>query len=350
MAHTLSLGAINKHDGKYVYPKVASRRGEYVCPECGKDLVVVKGRIRAHHFRHKVDSVNPCNYYNRPTESQIHKDAKMLMKTLLENKIPIQFMRGCVSCKSCAEIALPEMSEESVISLEHRFDYNGGSKIADVAHTIGGEIKGIYEICHTHKTRAENRPEPWVEIDASSLLAAANAGGESLRINCARLEKCSECVEKDRKNAADLEVEKIKAAALEDEKKKAEDEKRNAASCRGECLTQCGCRGHGGYHPSGCCVPVECRNYKHCGEKHPQRYLDCHNGMDSGCAIRMGPHTYTNQVEKCRSCLDDKVMLILDCKHKVCNDCWWRITNNKHGHNRCPSCRELITWGRKKAS
>ena len=33
----------------------------------------------------KIDD-DPCNYYNKPSESQIHKDAKMLLKVLLEKK------------------------------------------------------------------------------------------------------------------------------------------------------------------------------------------------------------------------------------------------------------------------
>ena len=41
----------------------------------------------------------------------------------------------------------------------------------DMAHRLrhhNGEIKGIYEICNTHKTCSEDRPEPWVEINATN--------------------------------------------------------------------------------------------------------------------------------------------------------------------------------------
>jgi hypothetical protein len=197
MSQLLSLGAINKLTCEYVYPKIANKKDEYICPECNKDLILVQGEIRVHHFRHKVDSINPCHHYSKPTESQIHKDAKMLMKTVLENGIPIQFIRECVSCKKINEINLPEITEGSVVSLEYRFNYNDELKIADVAHTINGEIKGIYEICNTHKTCSENRPEPWVEVDAISLLNTANSrdtDSQPLKINCIRCEKCSECL------------------------------------------------------------------------------------------------------------------------------------------------------------
>ena len=193
MAHVLSLGAINKHTGEYVYPKIANKKDEYICPECNKDLILCQGEIRVHHFRHKVDNINPCHHYSNPTESQIHKDAKMLMKTLLENKTHIQFIRECVSCKISCEINLPEITDGSIITLEHRFNYEDELRIADVAHTLNGEIKSIYEICHTHKTCSENRPEPWVEIDANSLLTLVNTNNEPLIINCIRCKKCEKC-------------------------------------------------------------------------------------------------------------------------------------------------------------
>ena len=89
MTHILSLGAINKLTGEYVYPKIANKKDEYICPECNKDLILCQGEIRVHHFRHKVNSINPCQHYSNPTETQIHKDAKILLKNLLERKIPI---------------------------------------------------------------------------------------------------------------------------------------------------------------------------------------------------------------------------------------------------------------------
>ena len=209
MSQLLSLGAINKLTGEYVYPKIANKKDEYICPECNKDLILVQGEIRVHHFRHKVDSINPCHHYSKPTESQTHKHAKMLMKPLLENKTHIQFIRECVSCKISAEINLPEITEGSIITLEHRFNYDDELRIADVAHTLNGEIKGIYEICHTHKTCSENRPEPWVEIDANSLLTLVNTNNEPLIINCVRCEKCEKCLIDDWEKAIKIMFENI---------------------------------------------------------------------------------------------------------------------------------------------
>lgn len=213
MSQILSLGAINKFTGEYVYPKRANKKDEYICPDCNKDLIFVQGKIRVHHFRHKVDSIDPCHHYSKPTESQIHKNAKMLMKTLLENKTHIHFIRECACCKISSEIYLPEIAEGSIISLEHRFNYKSELKIADVAHTFNNKIKGIYEICHTHKTSCEDRPEPWVEIDANSLLTSVNADNEPLVINCFRCEKCEKC-EKCKNEIIFMNENKKKAIAI----------------------------------------------------------------------------------------------------------------------------------------
>ena len=193
------LGAINKLTGEYVYPKIANKKDNYICPECNKDLILCQGEIRVHHFRHKIDSINPCHHYSNPTETQIHKDAKILLKKLLEKKNPISFIRNCCCCKINEEFEIPEMTEGSVIKLEYRFEYNG-PKIADVAYIDDDEIVCIFEICNTHKTNSENRPEPWFEIDAETLISMANDNSlTSLKIPCIRVEKCDKCIMKELK-------------------------------------------------------------------------------------------------------------------------------------------------------
>jgi uncharacterized protein YkuJ len=208
MTHVLSLGAINKVNGEYVYPKIANKKDEYICPECNKDLILCQGEIRVHHFRHKVDSVNPCNHYSNPTETQIHKDAKILLKNLLERKIQISFIRNCCCCKKNEEFEIPEISETSVIEIEYRFEYNG-IKIADVAYIDDGELLCIFEICNTHKTSSENRPEPWFEINAETLIKIANDNTlTTLQIPCIRCEKCENCIETENANLKDYNIAK----------------------------------------------------------------------------------------------------------------------------------------------
>jgi uncharacterized protein YkuJ len=143
-----------------------------------------------------VDATEPCQHYSHPTESQIHKDAKMLMKTLLENRMDVTFLRRCSCCGCDEEFDIPLVSDSSSIELEYRFEYNDGLKIADVAYIENGELLCIFEVCHTHKTETINRPEPWFEVDALSLIRSVNADLPSLKFRCIRDETCEECVEK----------------------------------------------------------------------------------------------------------------------------------------------------------
>ena len=193
----LPLGAIKLNTCEYVYPRIANKIDKYECPECHRELILRQGNIRIHHFAHcKQD--DPCNYYTKPTESQIHKNAKMLLKQLLENKKPIVFIRTCRCCNKDEEYEIPEIDMKSKIEIEYRFEYNG-LKIADVAYTDENEIVCLFEIYHTHKTKNENRPEPWFEIKASSLIYYVNTNNESVvKIHCIRSELCEECIEKNK--------------------------------------------------------------------------------------------------------------------------------------------------------
>jgi hypothetical protein len=67
----------------------------------------------------------------------------------------------------------------------------------------------IFEICNTHKTCSENRPEPWFEIDALTLIKLANDSDlVSLQIPCIRREKCEACIERENKNLKHYNIEK----------------------------------------------------------------------------------------------------------------------------------------------
>jgi hypothetical protein len=223
MTHLLSLGAINKFTHEYVYSKIANKKDKYICPECNKDLILCQGEIRVHHFRHKVDSINPCHHYSNPTEAQIHIDAKILLKNLLERKIQISFIRNCCCCKIKEEFEIPEISKTSVIQIEYKFEYNG-IKIADIAYIDDGELLCIFEICNTHKTCSENRPEPWFEINAETLINIANDNClTTLQIPCIRCEKCDDCIETEnnkKQQTIIIFTEKLKKSTTTNQKKK----------------------------------------------------------------------------------------------------------------------------------
>ena len=81
MTDKLQLGAIEIETNKYVSPTEALKGKNYKCIECDKKVIIRKGTIRKAHFAHYVQT-NICTYYDHPNESQIHKDAKMLMAKL----------------------------------------------------------------------------------------------------------------------------------------------------------------------------------------------------------------------------------------------------------------------------
>jgi len=194
------MGAINKETLKYEYPKIASKENKYKCPSCDKDVIFRKGKIKQSHYAHK-KSDNPCYYYDRPSESQIHKDAKMLMKMLLDNKTTMAFYRKCYNCCEDPDYIFeitPDTYNDSITAIiEYKFQYNNSNRSADVALVENNTIKYIFEICYKNKTKEENRPEPWVEIDAETFINNINSNetnNETL-IECKREYKCGICEE-----------------------------------------------------------------------------------------------------------------------------------------------------------
>jgi hypothetical protein len=190
----ISLGALNKITNEYVYPKIANKDNEYICPDCKKDLILKQGNIRIHHFAHSKDNLK-CNYYDKPSESQIHKDAKLLLKNILENEQKITFIRKCNN-KCCKEkYKIPNFSDTSEILLEYKFFFNNSYKIADVAYIDNSERVGLFEIYHSHNTKESDRPEPWFEINATELINQINdIDNKKIKINCIRKNiNCKNC-------------------------------------------------------------------------------------------------------------------------------------------------------------
>jgi uncharacterized protein YkuJ len=192
----LPLGAFKRGTNEYISPSMAKKGEEYVCPDCEGTLNLRQGTIRIHHFAHS-RSDNPCTYYSRPSESQIHKDAKLLLKSLLDSKRGISFHRKCACvnspyCCNGSTYEIPPVDTGSSIIIEHRFEYNG-LKVADVAYIDNNEILCIFEIYNTHKTQGISRPEPWFEIDATKLITMANTDSEKIIIECIRTELCDSC-------------------------------------------------------------------------------------------------------------------------------------------------------------
>jgi hypothetical protein len=221
-----TLGATNKATGTHVIPRNANKKVVYICPECEKVLTWCNGKIKAPYFRHKVDT-NPCNYYNHPSEAQVHKDAKRVMKMLLVSGNQCTMTRLCANpeCKKKDEWEIPMLDDSSCVKLEHRFEHNGNTKIADVAYLYSDadspeNILGIFEIYNTHKTRCEDRPEPWFEVDARELIVSTNtldwlSPNQNINIPCIRCEKCDVCSIEYEKQLKDIQIEADKQKAIQ---------------------------------------------------------------------------------------------------------------------------------------
>ena len=65
------LGGINISTNNYESPLHASKNNKYKCPDCDKNVILKKGKIKIDHFCH-YKSTEPCLYYDKPNESQIH--------------------------------------------------------------------------------------------------------------------------------------------------------------------------------------------------------------------------------------------------------------------------------------
>jgi hypothetical protein len=205
MSNHFSMGAINKSTNKYEYPKIANKINKYKCPSCEKDIIFRNGKIKLPHFAH-YKSTSPCSYYEKPNETQIHKDAKLLLKTLLDNKRYINIYRRCYYCyahpKTVFNISDKEYSDNICVKLEYTLNHNNSKKIADVALLQNNELMFIFEVCHKNKTKEENRPEPWFEFKAETLINDINTGNNvnekgEIKIECIRDYKCVFCKKKD---------------------------------------------------------------------------------------------------------------------------------------------------------
>jgi hypothetical protein len=232
------MGAINKLTNNYEYPKIATKgKNKYKCPSCEKDVIFRKGPIKKPHFSH-YKSGNPCYYYDKPSETQIHKDAKLLIKSLLDNKKNISIHRSCNYCeqRNCCysegihyDIFNDDYNDYTKAIIEYKFYFNNSNRSADIAFVENDKIKYIFEICYKNKTREENRPEPWVEINAEDLINKINSGEiiddeGNISIECIRNYKCDKCIEYEENENIRMKLyyEKLKQERIEKERQEKE--------------------------------------------------------------------------------------------------------------------------------
>jgi hypothetical protein len=168
-----SLGALDCETDEYTMPSLASKKKEYKCPDCLKKVIPRQGTIRAHHYAHYSET-NICSYYEHPNEAQIHKDAKLLMKKLLDDKRLISFTWECDICSGFygfSDTSSIDYIDGDMAKLEYRS--KDGKWVADVAIVNGESVRYIIEIKNTHIT-TNTRPEPWYEVSAEDFIKQVN--------------------------------------------------------------------------------------------------------------------------------------------------------------------------------
>ena len=185
-------GAFTKDSRIFTLPKDADKGTAYVCPdpECGKQVVLCKGAVVKPYFRH--NRIDTCGYFAGPNESQTHLQAKLLLQHIFAKR-NIQWTRTCSDC-NVQEDSVIERTEGDRMDIEKRFEWNG-LKIADLALVscppTEREITCIIEVCHTHATLETDRPEPWIEVNAKTILESSIDSLDKLR--CIRRYTCWNC-------------------------------------------------------------------------------------------------------------------------------------------------------------
>ncbi len=186
---------------EYVSPGKAEKGHTFSCVDCKQKVIFRKGTVRVPHFAH-YSPTNTCTYFEHPSESQQHKDAKVKLAEWLRDR-KIEFInwsckvkKGSYLCNNldncCDEI---EHKEGDTVQLEYRDP--GGKYVADVAILNNNTVRYIFEVLHTHRTITECRPEPWYEISTEDILEFAHEPDYIPELSCRRMapkvRKCEDC-------------------------------------------------------------------------------------------------------------------------------------------------------------
>ena len=200
------MGALKKNTSDYVFPSQATKKCEYLCPSCGNDIIFRCGTINTPHFAHQKNS--GCTYYDHPTESdihraesEIHKEAKRMLKKLIDDKHNIIVQRKYDCCGKIQTDLTLNTFEYITAQEEYSFtNQDNQIRYADVGLLENGELKYIFEICNTHKTDEKRQTNyKWCEIDAfkfiDDTINKRNLNDDGvIIITCIRTIKCRECL------------------------------------------------------------------------------------------------------------------------------------------------------------
>ena len=193
MSHIKGSYVLDKNTNEIITIEEGNKISQYKCPKCDEDVIYKKGEIiTTPYFSHK-QKTSCANYSN---ESEIHLNAKCLLKKVLEKRnINIEISRKCTCCKQQFLWTLPILPPNIIIREEYSFFHINSNRIADIACIDdNSNIEIIFEICNTNQTKSEYRPEPWFEFDALSICDQLTQSqlSNTIILNCIRDTYCKE--------------------------------------------------------------------------------------------------------------------------------------------------------------
>lgn len=237
--------ALNTFTGLYQSPIFADKKYEYICPDpsCNEIVFLKKGEKNRAHFCHKKNTY--CRRYDTGlTESDLHKEAKHILRELISRGYNILFKRKCngslinEKCDTTCLKYCSKLNENQKVIEEYSMDFKGGKIKPDLAMISYEddieEVDEIYEIFKTHRTKESDRPSyiEWYEIKAEEIcnIVSTIKDDKKVILDCMRVWQCEECAladEKEKKRLIKLEQDeynRICARKLQEERLKQEEE------------------------------------------------------------------------------------------------------------------------------
>jgi len=164
---------------------------DYRCPECRREVILRRGDINVAHFSHKA-SQDPCRQYNGNGgggEGSRHRNAKLMLKNILETPRHFTIIQACNMCKNPNYHTIPTNAKPQ---LEVRVE--GG--VADVYLKVG-DREIIFEVFNTHATY--RRKGEWYELTCGEIEEEYSPTGK-ITMHCCREWRCSDCEAEVRRN------------------------------------------------------------------------------------------------------------------------------------------------------
>lgn len=141
----LLLPYANDINGNLIHISDSQKGHKYTCPNCGKELLLRKGRVRIAHFAHKIKTDDE----NRCSESVLHKQFKKQCSEVISAKIKekqeLFFAWKCIRCR--------QTQTDNLLSdvVEVATEYNLGVCRPDIALLDSeGKVIKIVEIVVSH--------------------------------------------------------------------------------------------------------------------------------------------------------------------------------------------------------